>query len=68
MLVLSIVSIMSLILITNIVPIYHKKVIETFLNQFEKDVLLAQQHAIVNEKLVYVLFSADQNQYMIEAN
>lgn len=59
---------MSLILITNIVPIYHKKVIETFLNQFEKDVLLAQQHAIVNEKLVYVLFSADRNQYMIEAN
>ncbi|MGM0874244.1 MAG: competence type IV pilus minor pilin ComGD [Bacillota bacterium] len=68
MIVLSIVSIMSLVLITNIVPIYHKKVIETFLNQFEKDVLHAQQYAIVNEKLVYVLFLADQNQYMIEAN
>jgi competence protein ComGD len=59
---------MSLILITNIAPIYHKKVIETFLNQFEKDMLYAQQYALVNEELVFVLFKSEQNLYKIESN
>ncbi|WP_168733824.1 competence type IV pilus minor pilin ComGD [Metabacillus sediminilitoris] len=68
LLVLFIVSTMSLILITNIAPIYHKKVIETFLNQFEKDMLYAQQYALVNEELVFVLFKSEQNLYKIESN
>lgn len=68
LLVLFIVSTMSLVLITNIAPIYHKKVIETFLNQFEKDMLYAQQYALVNEELVFVLFKSEQNLYKIESN
>lgn len=68
LLVLSIVSVMSLVLITNIVPIYHKKVIEIFLDQFEKDMLLAQQYAIVHEEPVYILFNGDQFQYSLEVN
>lgn len=68
LLVLFIVSTMSLILMANITPIYHKKVIETFLNQFEKDMLYAQQYALVNEELVFVLFKSEQNLYKIESN
>jgi competence protein ComGD len=52
----------------NIVPIYHKKVIETFLDQFEKDMMHAQQYALINEEPVYVLFIGDQHQYKIDAN
>jgi competence protein ComGD len=59
---------MSVILITNIAPIYHKKVIETFLNQFEKDMMFAQQHALVNEEMVYVLIKSEQHLYKIETN
>lgn len=66
--VLSLVSVMSLVLITNIVPIYHQKVIESFLDQFEKDMLLAQQYAIVHEEPVYILFNGDQLQYSLEMN
>ncbi|MGM7721142.1 competence type IV pilus minor pilin ComGD [uncultured Metabacillus sp.] len=65
LLVLSIASIMSLTVIMNIVPMYHKKIIDTFLDQFEKDVLLTQQFALVNESTVYILFLVDQHQYKV---
>ncbi|MCM3650448.1 competence type IV pilus minor pilin ComGD [Metabacillus litoralis] len=67
LLVLSIVSIMSLVLITNIVPIHQKKVIESFLTQFEKDLMYAQQFALVNEESVYLLINAKQQQYDVKS-
>jgi len=67
-LVLSIVSIMSFVLITNIVPIYNQKVIDTFLHQFEKDMMYAQQYALVNEQLTYIIFVPTENNYTIERN
>ncbi|OAS85117.1 competence type IV pilus minor pilin ComGD [Metabacillus litoralis] len=65
LLVLSIVTIMSFVLIVNIFPIYHEKVIETFLEQFEKDMMYAQQYALVNDEPVYILFAVERNQYKI---
>ena len=67
LLVLSIVSIMSLVLITNIVPIHQKKVIESFLNQFEKDLMYTQQFALINGESVYLLINANQQQYDVKS-
>lgn len=57
---------MGLVLIANIVPLYHTKVTDVFFNQFEKDMMYAQQYALVNEEPVYVLFETDKHQYKIE--
>ncbi len=65
LIVLVIVSIMSFVLVMNLNPIYHKKVIDTFLNQLEKDLLYAQQYALVNESTVYVVFSESEKKYRV---
>lgn len=65
-LVLAIVSSMSLLFIANIVPIYNQKVLDTFLDTFEKDVMYAQQYALVNEEKAYIVFVPSQNKYTIE--
>ncbi len=67
-LVVSIVSIMSLVLIASIVPIYNQKIIDTFLHQFEKDIMYAQQYALVNEEPIYIVFVPTENRYTIEKN
>lgn len=67
-LVLSIVSIMSLVLIINLVPIYHQKVIDTFLHQFEKDIMFAQQYALVNKEATSIIFVPTEYKYTIGEN
>ena len=67
-LVLFIVSIMSFVFIANVVPIYNKKVIETFLHQFEKDMMYAQQYALVNKEPTAILFVPTENRYTISEN
>ncbi len=64
--VLSIVSIMSFVLIANLVPIHQAKIIETFFDQFEKDMMYAQQYALLNEETIYILFRGNRYQYTIE--
>ena len=67
-LVLFIVSIMSFVLIINIVPIYNQKVIDTFLHQFEKDMMYAQQYAIVNKQATTILFVPTEYRYTVGEN
>ncbi|MED4530699.1 competence type IV pilus minor pilin ComGD [Metabacillus fastidiosus] len=66
LLVLMIVSIMSLVTIINIAPVYERKILHTFFEQFEKDVLYAQQHAITYQVSVYIVFPQDEHVYKIQ--
>ncbi|MED4400917.1 competence type IV pilus minor pilin ComGD [Metabacillus fastidiosus] len=66
LLVLMIVSIMSLVTIINIAPVYERKILHTFFEQFEKDVLYAQQHAITYQTSVYIVFPKDEHVYKIQ--
>lgn len=59
---------MSFFLIINLVPLYNQKVIDTFLHQFEKDMMYAQQHALVNKEATSILFEPSGYRYMIGEN
>lgn len=68
LLVLMIVSIMSLVLIVNIQPVHDKKVTQTFFEQFEKDLLYAQQYAMTYQKRVFIAFDHEKHLYRIQLN
>ncbi|MDQ0231965.1 competence protein ComGD [Metabacillus malikii] len=57
---------MSIVLVANLVPVYEKKKIETFFEQFEKDIQYAQAYALINKKTVTILFRGNHNQYRVE--
>ncbi|MFC0269981.1 competence type IV pilus minor pilin ComGD [Metabacillus herbersteinensis] len=66
LLVLTIVSVMSFVLIFNVSGMQKKKVISTFFEQFEKDYFYAQQHAIVHQRVIYIIFDVSNTTYVIQ--
>ena len=59
---------MSFVLIINIVPVYNQKVIDTFLHQFEKDIMYAQAYALINKQPTTIIFEPMEYRYMIDEN
>lgn len=57
---------MSFVLIFSVTAIQKKKIVTTFFEQFEKDFHYAQQHAIVHQREIIILFDVNNNTYKIQ--
>ncbi|MCD7033127.1 type II secretion system GspH family protein [Metabacillus sp. GX 13764] len=68
LIVLLIFIVLSLALVVNMKPAKEHAVISQFFEQLEKDILYAQQHAVVSQNSYYFIYSASSKQYSIRSS
>lgn len=67
LLVLSVISILSVVTYLNLYPLYEKKKMEQFVQQFSQDVLLMQQFAISHRNYYALRWFPHQSMYSVSA-